>query len=89
MLDSPDEYGIFQTTRAFDKLEARFLELRAELEACREDAERYRWLRAQHWNDNTYAVVEHPKDSVRLGWDLPYGDRLDRILDAVRKGEEK
>ncbi|WP_218254323.1 hypothetical protein, partial [Candidatus Magnetobacterium casense] len=32
-----------------------------------EDAMRYRWLRKQHWENNTIGVVCLPKDSVKLG----------------------
>lgn len=45
------------------------------------DAARYRWLRAQHWNDNTLAVVYIPKNAVKLGYDCPMGKRLDEFID--------
>jgi len=60
------------------------LELIAEVRALREDAERYRWLRAQHWNESDLAVVRHPKQSVRLGFDCPSAERLDSAIDAAR-----
>ena len=52
------------------------------------DAERYRWLREQHWNEADMAVVCYPKKSVKLGFDCPSGQRLDEALDAaITKGE--
>lgn len=52
------------------------------------DAERYRWLRDQHWNEADMAVVCHPKKSVKLGFDCPSGERLDESVDAAMgKGE--
>lgn len=47
------------------------------------DARRYRWLRAQHWNDNTIAAVRWPKDAMRLGHDAPSGERLDAAIDEA------
>lgn len=47
------------------------------------DAERYRWLRAQHWGTSPLAVVVDPKDSVKLGRDCPSKDRLDKAIDAA------
>jgi hypothetical protein len=47
------------------------------------DAERYRWLRAQHWNESNMAVVRYPKTSVKLGFDCPSGERLDEAIDAA------
>lgn len=48
-----------------------------------EDAERYRWLREQQWNEADMAVVCHPKKSVKLGFDCPSGQRLDDAIDAA------
>lgn len=50
------------------------------------DAARYRWLRAQNWNDNTIAAVRWPKDAIKLGHDSPSGDRLDDLIDAAMLG---
>jgi hypothetical protein len=63
---------------------AAICELIAEVRALREDAERYRWLRAQHWNESDLAVVRHPKQSVRLGFDCPSAELLDSAIDAAR-----
>lgn len=45
------------------------------------DAERYRWLRARHWDTSPLAVVVDPKNSVKLGRDCPSKDRLDEAID--------
>jgi hypothetical protein len=63
---------------------AAICELIAEVRALRKDAERYRWLRAQHWDKSNLAVVCHPKQSVRLGFDCPSAERLDAAIDAAR-----
>ena len=55
---------------------------RAEMETLRKDAERYRWLRAQHWNDGRLAVVADPKGAIKLGHDCPSFGRLDEQIDA-------
>ena len=52
----------------------------AEIAALRKNAERYGWLRAQHWNDGLMCVVEDPKKAVKLG---PSLDRLDEQIDAA------
>lgn len=49
-----------------------------ELAACREDAERYRWLR-EHWDD-----VNHPVDFIICN---SFVTTLDADVDAARKGE--
>jgi hypothetical protein len=47
------------------------------------DAERYRWLRAQHHSESTLCVVTDPKKSVKLGMDCPSQERLDSIIDKA------
>lgn len=62
-----------------------------EIARLRADAERYRWLRAQHWESSSLGVVRDPKESVKLGYDVPSGDRLDMAIDEAMKqgaGEE-
>jgi hypothetical protein len=56
----------------------------AENAELKRDAERYRWLREQHWNEADMAVVFYPKKSVKLGFDCPSLDRLDAAIDAAR-----
>ena len=64
-------------------------QLKADNEALRKDADRYRWLRSQHWNESDMAVACHPKKSVKLGFDCPSGERLDHAIDAAMgKGEQ-
>lgn len=53
------------------------------LAADKRDAERYRWLRKQHWNEAELCVVARPKDAVKLGYDCPSLDRLDAQIDAA------
>lgn len=52
--------------------------LRAELAECKQDAERYRWLR-EHWDD-----VNHPVDFIICN---SFVTTLDADVDAARKGE--
>jgi hypothetical protein len=64
---------------------AEITRLRAEVEALRADAERYRWLREQHWNDSPMCVVMNPRACVKLGSDCPSDERLDAAIDAAIK----
>lgn len=50
----------------------------------RVDAERYRWLRSQHWEEAPMCVVMQPKAAVKLGYDCPSLGRLDVAIDAAR-----
>lgn len=52
-----------------------------ELEA--KDAERYRVLRSQSWNDGEFCVVMRPRENVRLGALCPSGTLLDDLVDAA------
>ena len=54
-------------------------DLRSELDA--KDAARYRWLRAQHWIENTVSVVA--TKSVIPGSDCPSYGRLDEWVDRI------
>lgn len=65
------------------------LERDADRELLERDAARYRWLRAQNWNDGPLAVVANPKDAVKLGKDCPSLDRLDEAIDiAMEKSKQ-
>ena len=65
------------------------LELLAENETLRKDADRYRWLREQNWAISEMAVATYPKESIKLGYDCPFGDRLDSAIDAAMgQGEQ-
>ena len=46
------------------------------------DAQRYRWLREQHWSNSDICCVDKPKQNVRLGGTCPSGDLLDSAIDA-------
>jgi len=60
--------------------------LDAILEPYKRDAERYRWLREQHWTNGTLTVAK-PED-VMLGR-MTYSDKyLDETIDQVMEGNE-
>ena len=64
-------------------------QLKADNEALRKDAERYRWLRIADWWRSPMCVIRNPKDQARLGSDCPSSDRLDAAIDAAMgKGEQ-
>jgi hypothetical protein len=60
-----------------------------ELTALFNDAERYRWLRAQGWFDNTICAVWRPKDAMKLGHVAPSGEQLDVAIDAEMNRKRK
>lgn len=60
--------------------------LTAENDRLRKDAERYRWLRKQHWSDGYLSVVVNAKANVRLGARCPSHDALDATIDEAMKG---
>lgn len=62
-------------------------QLKAENEVLRKDAERYRWLRFQHWSGNKIAVVLKPKQAVTIGHVCPSLDHLDAEIDAAMSKE--
>ncbi len=60
----------------------------AKAHADAKDAERYRWLRAQNWNDSLLAVVAYPRDAIKLGHDCPSLARLDEQIDAAMMAQD-
>ena len=60
---------------------AEITRLRAEVEALRADAERYRWLRKQDWVDSPMVVLKNPRGAWILVSDYLHGVRLDKLLD--------
>ena len=78
-LDDPDRIGWYWLLRDAAKEIER---LRAELAACKADAERYRWLRAER--DSAIVFMHINGEPV---WRDPRGDELDAAIDAARKGE--
>lgn len=60
----------------------------AELEALRNDAERYRWLRQADWWSSPLCVVRNPKEQAKPGTDCPSRDRLDSAIDAAMTQEQ-
>ena len=77
-LDSAWESAIHNAERA-RKAEAEVERLRAELAACREDAERYRWLRTGKGWPAVFSGANEPEPVT--------GDELDAMVDYVCKGE--
>lgn len=69
------------------KAAAAFEREQSRADAAETDAERYRWLRAQHWNNADLCVVANPKVAVRLGHDCPSLERLDAAIDAAMAAE--
>ena len=51
------------------------------------DAERYRWLRTQTWNSSLLAVVDDPRNSVKLGCDCTSHALLDERIDISMLAE--
>lgn len=81
--------GALGTVEDFEALAAERDQLKTENDALRKDADRYRWLRGQYWNESEIAVVCHPKKAVKLGFDCPSEERLDCAIDAAMgKGEQ-
>lgn len=65
-------------------------QVRAEVEALRMDAGRYRALREMNWCHGPLAVVADPYSRIKLGSDCPSRDRLDDAIDdAMAAGEVK
>lgn len=63
-------------------------QLRAEVEALKKDAERYRWLRMADWWNSPLCVIRDPKQQAKPGTDCPSRDRLDEAIDAALQGEQ-
>lgn len=59
----------------------------AGLEALRNDAERYRWLRQADWWSSPLCAVRNPKEQAKPGTDCPSRDRLDSAIDAAMSKE--
>ena len=59
--------------------------LKFKMESIQKDADRYMWLRNQHWNDSIMCVVIDPKKNVKLGSDCPTLIRLDDAIDEAMK----
>lgn len=74
-------------TDALMKAEAERDAALAEIEACRKDAERYRWLRMADWWSSPLCVIRSPKKQAKPGTDCPSRDRLDSAIDAAMSQE--
>lgn len=53
------------------------------IDADKLDAQRYRWLRVQHWSDNVVSVVRHPRDTVKLNVVCYSEGELDNLIDRL------
>lgn len=85
-----DDSGCGSKTDLGRDLEREVQKLYEQIASLQDDAERYRWLREQHWNESTLAVVCEPKKAVKLGYDCPSGERLDEAIDAaMSKGGDR
>lgn len=86
-----DRTGCGSKTDLGRDLECQVQKLYEQIESLQADADRYRWLRGQHWNESSIAVVCDPKKAVKLGGHCPYGEGLDEIIDAAmkRSGEQR
>lgn len=62
-------------------------QLKAENEALRKDAERYRWIRTADWWRSPVCAISNPKEQAKLGSDCPSGERLDAQIDAAMAKE--
>lgn len=63
--------------------------LNVKLSKVQIDADRYRWLRDQHWHNATICAVSDPVNAVILGSICPYGKQLDLLIDLNRIGHNK
>ena len=59
-------------------------DLREAVAGLRADAENYRWLRAQNWDDGPMCVVMSPATSLTLGSYCPSMSLLDDEIKAAR-----
>lgn len=82
-----DEYTIADLNHQIEGFKGRIAELEQQLEEARKDAERYRWLRTQNWDEADLCVVAYPRNAVKLGHDCPSLDRLDDAIDAAMTEE--
>jgi hypothetical protein len=93
VMDAVIKYGASNVNRAIDGDSAYMIittqiGLRdAEIERLRADAERYRWLRRQHWDYGGLCVVLNGRQ-VPLGIQTASLDRLDDAIDAAMSGEK-
>lgn len=52
------------------------------------DAQRYRWLREQHLNDNFVGVVRHPEEVLKFGTVCYSGASSNRLIDEALAKEQ-
>lgn len=71
-----ENYG--EAAQYIDELEKKIKDLQLA-------ADRYNFLREQHWDTSPIAVVKYPKANIKLGSDCPSMERLDEIIDVCIK----
>lgn len=62
------------------------IELIKRLQEAEKDAERYRWLRNQHWDGSEIFVIKDDRTRIRLGTYCPSNEMLDTEIDAAMNG---
>lgn len=50
-------------------------------DADKRDAQRYRWLRRQHWSDGGFIVVQYSEQNIKLGTQCYRERMLDEVID--------
>lgn len=80
--------GPHELTRMLERLARENQHLRSAAGQVEKDAARYRFLRAQYWDESSLFVISGSKSQVRLGTDCPSHERLDETIDAAIKASE-
>lgn len=60
-----------------------------DVQVMRTYAERYQWLREQHWSSSPIACVENPKEAIKLGYNCPSQYFLDDAIDTAMRQEKQ
>lgn len=72
-----------ETEGFYEKMWKDFVSLqRGDVQQLCKDAERYRWLREQHWHNSSVAIVCKPKENVKLGSTCLSHELLDSMIDS-------
>ncbi len=82
----PSTFDTMGDARKMQEMVEYARQLERELQAALVDADRYRWLRRQHWEKSNLFVIAGGKSRISLGVDCPSLDRLDAAIDAAETG---